>query len=257
MDSNLLVAHFVASYTIECDDFSRFFFSARKRSCLDESVSTSFLSKVKFSNSDAKTPSKDHLTTDKLLNGFNACGTSPKAPVASPSMIDRTMKHGPTANAVSEVGAIAETAKPNAAELAACKANAETNFCLPAGFKPTIGETIIPNATGKSISIGVSTNNFAKKYAPGWYPPTFLRISRRTTKRSRGKLFNVRHNANMPLLMQLCIKTLTRRFTVDGCLEIRKLHDPNAVASPTEATSRTPLTHISRRVCFQLRPTSS
>jgi len=42
-------------------------------------------------------------------------------------MIDSTIIQGPMANAVSEVGAIAETAKPNAAELAACKAKVETN----------------------------------------------------------------------------------------------------------------------------------
>ena len=115
------------------------------------------------SNSEQRHPRKPHLISDALASGARPSGTSANAPVSSPSMMHRTMTHGPIASAISALGLNAPTLVPSVELAAVCSASVARNHPRPSLLKPTIGPTTAPNTTGAIMSTGVSTRSLLKK----------------------------------------------------------------------------------------------
>ena len=117
----------------------------------------------KPSNSEHRHPRKAHLIKLAFASGARDSGTSANAPVSSPSMMDRTMTQGPTANAVSALGLNAPTLVPSVDAAAVCSASVLRNHPRPSFRRPTIGPMTAPNTTGMIMSTGVSTRSLLKK----------------------------------------------------------------------------------------------
>ena len=109
-------------------------------------------------------PSKPHFTMLSFARGLSAGGTSAKTPPLSASMMENTMRQGPSARADSVLGASALTLRPRLDAAQPCSASVASRWPRLRGFKPAKWAVTVPKSSGNSASRGASTHSLARKY---------------------------------------------------------------------------------------------